>query len=449
MSNNNLSSNDSIEESRKEKAKNFKMNYDKEYDYDTSDEDINFDDADEINSYSDEDTKARIEKESKKALKKQKKEEKKIEKSKAKRNKVMFKWIWLIMIIFVAIILSQVIYAGVSDMLAINRENNPTTVKVTIPKNPTLDGIADELASKGVIDRPDVFKMYFNLTSDMDYFYPGDFKISTGKDYEAIINYLQSDVNRTIVSVQVTEGMNIIEISNLLKENKVINNEEEFQNLCNSDEFDEDYTFLKEIKNKDKRYFKLEGYLFPDTYDFYLAQEPKEVIDKFLSNFDDKIVQHEEKYFGHSKRSTLADEAKKSSYSLDEIINIASIIQAEASNREDMYNVSSIIHNRLKSDVDSGVSTLNLDSTVFYPYRTKEDLPDSIKNTYVSDYDTNKFMGLPPGPICNPSFDAIKAALNPNDTDYLYFCHSSIEDGSVPYYASNLEDHEYNLSLIE
>ena len=403
----------------------------------------------EINSYSDSDTRKRIERDSKKELKQQRKEEKKIEKLKAKRNRRIFKLVWLSMVIILGVMIAQYVLIGVNDVLAINRTDNPHTVTVSIPANPTIDEIADLLQEKGVIERPTFFKLYADFTSDVKDFRQGDFKIDTNKDYEAIINFLQSNVNRTdIVTVQITEGMNLLEIGNTLHENGVITDLQAFLDDCNSDKFDEDFAFLKNIKNKDKRYYKLEGYLFPDTYDFYVGEDPSAVITKFLNNYENKIIYHKERYFGEKEKTTIAQQAKKSGYSTDEILTIASIIQAEAANKEDMYYISSILHNRLDYGAEYGVAQLNCDCTKYYPYRKAEDVPESIKSNFTSRYDTNTFAGLPPGPICNPGIEAIKAALNPTESDYLYFCHDTVENDSTPMYAETLEDHEYNLSQI-
>lgn len=404
----------------------------------------------EINSYSDNDTKRKIERESKKALKQQKKEEKKLEKSKAKRNRRIFKLVWISMIVLVGIVLSQFLLVGVNDMMAISREDNPTKVMIHVPADPTTDQIATLLYDANVINEPGFFKLYATFTSSEKGFRQGDFEIETDKDYEAIINFLQSNVNRTdIVKMQITEGMNLLEIVSALHEKGVVTDEQEFLNLCNSDYFDTDFTFLKEIKNKDDRYYKLEGYLFPDTYEFYVGEDPKSVISKFLNNYDNKIVLHKEKYFGNSKKTTLVEEADETGYSFDEILTIASIIQAEAASRDDMYEISAILHNRLKYGHDSGVAKLNCDSTFYYPYRKAEDVPESIKSSFKSKYNTDEIDGLPAGPICNPGVEAIKAAIKPNESDNLYFCHDKEENGSTPYYAKTIEQHEANLRAIE
>ncbi len=404
----------------------------------------------EINSYSDNDTKKRIERDSKKALKEQRKEEKLIEKGKAKRNRRIFKLVWISMVVIVSVVLSQFLLVGINDLLAISREENPTKVTISIPADPTMDQIADILYQSRVIKQPKFFKLYANFTSSVDGFHQGNFEIDTDKDYEAIINFLQSNVNRTdIVKVQITEGMNLLEIADTLHKEGVVSDIQEFLDLCNSDVFDEDFTFLKGINNKSERYYKLEGYLFPDTYDFYLGEDPKLTISRFLNNYENKIVLHKEKYFGNSKKTTLVEEAESTGYSVDEILTIASIIQAEAASRDDMYYISSILHNRLKYGVDEGVAQLNCDCTVYYPYRKASNVPESIRATYHSRYNTNDFNGLPPGPICNPGIEAIKAAIKPYETEYLYFCHDSVERGSTPYYSTNIYDHNYYLSIIE
>ena len=140
---------------------------------------------------------------------------------------------------------------------------------------------------------------------------------------------------------------------------------------------------------------------------------------------------------------------EKTGYTADQVLTIASIIQAEAANRDDMYYISSILHNRLDYGEVYGVGQLNCDCTVYYPYRERTDVPENIRATYTSSYDTNTFNGLPPGPICNPGEEAIKAAIMPAESDYLYFCHDKEENGSTPYYATTIEQHEANLRAIE
>ena len=172
--------------------------------------------------------------------------------------------------------------------------------------------------------------------------------------------------------------------------------------------------------------YKLEGYLYPDTYEFYRNENAESVIYKFLNNYETKINE-KQTVDGYSKKTTVLKMVEESDtkYSLDQVMTIASIIQAEAADKEDMYYISSILHNRLTADSSLGVSSLGLDSTKFYPYRSLEDVPENDRSTYKSRYDTYDRKGLPYGPICNPGMDAIIAALNPNSSDYYFFCHDS------------------------
>lgn len=422
------------------KAESFHLNIQDNYDDDGS---FSYDEPEELNSYSGQDVKEQIARESKNALKKRKKAEKKELKLKNKRNRRVFRWMWVISVVIVGAMLSVYIITGMNDLLAINRQDS-STIMVEIPENPTLDEVAQTLEKNGVIDEISYFKMFAMLTKSDEGFTQGTYEMRKNMDYEAIINYLMSSGNRTdTVSVMITEGENVLEVAQTLKENGVLSETDKFLELCSSDNFDEDFSFLKDIKNGSDRYYKLEGYLYPDTYEFYKNEDAEKVIYKFLNNYEMKITEKQD-VRGYDKLITVKKmvEESNSGYTLDEVMIIASIIQAEAANTDDMYNVSSILHNRLEASADLGVSNLGLDSTKFYPYRNADNAPDN----FVSKYDTYDEAGLPEGPICNPGMEAIKAALNPNSTSYYYFCHDS--EGNA-YYASTIYEHNANLEYIE
>lgn len=437
---NNNNSQRNFEQQRRMKAESFHLNIQDNYDDDGS---FSYDEPEELNSYSGQDVKEQIARESKNALKKRKKAEKKELKLKNKRNRRVFRWMWVISVVIVGAMLSVYIITGMNDLLAINRQDS-STIMVEIPENPTLDEVAQTLEKNGVIDEISYFKMFAMLTKSDEGFTQGTYEMRKNMDYEAIINYLMSSGNRTdTVSVMITEGENVLEVAQTLKENGVLSETDKFLELCSSDNFDEDFSFLKDIKNGSDRYYKLEGYLYPDTYEFYKNEDAENVIYKFLNNYEMKITEKQD-VRGYDKLTTVKKmvEESNSGYTLDEVMIIASIIQAEAANTDDMYNVSSILHNRLEASADLGVSNLGLDSTKFYPYRNADNAPDN----FVSKYDTYDEAGLPEGPICNPGMEAIKAALNPNSTSYYYFCHDS--EGNA-YYASTIYEHNANLEYIE
>ena len=220
----------------------------------------------------------------KKSLRKAKRADRKRRSRKAKRNRIIFRVVWLTMIIFSSIMLGQYIMIGVNDLLAVGRED-ANSVSITIPKNADLDKISNILYDNHVINNKGFFKLYATLTKSTTGFTNGTFDIETNKDYQAIINYMQSDMNRTdVVTLQFTEGMTVQDYAKLLEKGKVCS-ADEFLEMCNSNRFDDDYVFLQGIKNADKRYYKLEGYLFPDTYDFYVGEDTDSVIRKFLVNY--------------------------------------------------------------------------------------------------------------------------------------------------------------------
>lgn len=446
MSVDNYNNQSNLEEQRRRKAENFRLNiqetYDDEYDYESY-----ADGPSELNSYSGQDVKEQIERESKKSLKIKKKAEKKELKAKNKRNRRIFRWIWIISVIIVGAMVSVFMIIGMNDLLAINRTSSDT-VKVKIPKDPTLEQVADLLKSNEIIDEPIYFKMFAKFTKSADDFSQGTYELRKNMDYQAILTNLEGSTNRTdTVSVTIIEGQNVLEIANTLYDDGAISDKDKFLELCNSNNFDNDFSFLKDINNSDERYYKLEGYLYPDKYDFYLNEDPESAIYKFLNNYESKINEKQE-FSGYDNTYTVQKMIEESgtSYSLDEIMRIASIVQAEAANKDDMYYISSILHNRLSADSSMGVSNLGLDSTKYYPYRSESDVPNELGSDYVSNYDTYNKSGLPAGPICNPGMDAIKAAICPNDTNYYFFCHD--KDGQA-YYASTLYEHQANLRKIE
>lgn len=370
------------------------------------------------------------------------------DKAVSKENRHFFRIVWIVMIVLISAMLTKYILVGVRDMLAIGKEEN--TVTITLPSRPNIFQVTDILSSNGVIEDPSFFRLYGLITKSVKTFPGGTFEVKTNMDYEALINYLENQSNRTdIVKLTFPEGISINEYAATLEDNEVCS-KDEFLKMCSSDEFKEKYSFINSIQNADKRYYKLEGYLFPDTYQFYKNEDPYNVVDKMLSNFNQKL-NTKEKVSGYDNKVNIATRAKDKSISIEDLITIASIIQAEAANKDDMYMVSSILHNRLSTLSNGGVNSygeygmnyLGQDSTVWYPYRNKESVPSSIVNSFESTYNTYKIEGLPPGPICNPGNDAIDAALNPESTNYYYFCHS--KDGTA-YYATNITDHNRNLA---
>ena len=344
--------------------------------------------------------------------------------------------VWLVMIVLVSVVLAQYIMIGANDLLAVNRTEG--TAEVSIPADANIDTVADILEEAGVINSAQFFKLYMKITKPDTTFTKGDYTdMQTNLDYEAIVTYLQTQSNRTdVVTVTFLEGMNLEDFGDTLEESGVCG-KEEFLEKCNSTEFDEDYTFLSQITNSDERYYRLEGYLFPDTYDFYQDSDPETVIRKCLYNFELKIMEPTIEQEDDTEIS-VADLAQQNGFTVDQLVTLASMVQAEGANEDDMRVIAHIFRNRLDPNMNEGVSQLGSDPTVYYPYSSREEAPEGFE----SRYNTYEIVGLPPGAIDNPGMMAINAVLNPDTTDnYLYFCHSA--DGT-PYYAYTAEGHYEN-----
>ena len=361
----------------------------------------------------------------------ERKAHKKRDKLKARKNRRVFALVWVCMVLLVSFTLASYLIQGSNDFFAAKRPEG--TTEVTIPQEVTSEELARILYEAGAIDKPEFFNIYCSVTADMQYFEAGTYQLETNMDYEDIINTLQGgNETKEVVTVTFPEGTTALEAAALLEENEVCSGED-FLTAIDSNDFD-DYYGIDQIADGSARYYKLEGYLFPDTYDFYKGEDIGSVVGKLLTNFKNRV-------------SDLEDKISASGMTLDQVVVMASIIQREAANVNDMGDVSAVLHNRLDFGGEYGIYRLECDSTTYYPYKRAEDVPETDALPY-GNYDTYQIQGLPAGAICNPGLDAIEAALEPNTeggaSSYLYFCHAA--DGTA-YYATNAEDHEYNKQL--
>lgn len=441
----------SARRAREEKVKNFHVNINKDNlavgERYRQLENLDEPQPESISSFSGDDVRKQMKKSSKNQAKEELKAAKKQQKYIDRQNRRTFRFIWWASVVIVGAMIALFFIIGINDMLAVSRPAD-NTVKISIPENPSLKDVSTELLKKGVITEQGFFETYAKLTKN-EKFSQGDYEIKTNMDYEAIINYLALMTNRTdTIKVTITEGMNVQEMAALLVKKRVLSSEDHFLELCNSTYFDEDYKFVVN-KNSADRYYKLEGYLFPDTYVCYTNERAELTITRMLDNYESRMTTSQtvegykkpvnvKKLFKNDKYEV----RKGHKYTMNQILIIASIIQAEAASSDDMYDVSAVIYNRLESGEESDVYRLELDSTKFYPYRKQSLIPSGERDSFASTYNTYDIKGLPPGPICNPGMEAILAALYPNDRGELYFCHS--KDGTA-YYAYDYDTHQANL----
>ena len=222
--------------------------------------------------------------------------------------------------------------------------------------------------------------------------------------------------------VTITEGMTLTQIFKKLEANGVCS----FDDLMKTAEsYDYSYYPLIAARPSNTRAFKLEGYLFPNTYDFYKNEKPQDAIGRFL--------RVGEKYITSQDRA----KARAMGYSMDQILTVASIIEKEGANPNEVRKIAAVIYNRLEAG-----KQLQMDSGIYYIERSVKPYISGDVNRYNSLYNMYKCKGLPAGPICNPGARTINAALDPADVNYLYFCHDS---SAKYYYADTYEEHLDNL----
>ena len=184
------------------------------------------------------------------------------------------------------------------------------------------------------------------------------------------------------------------------------------------------FSFLQDIPLGDPT--RLEGYLFPDTYNFYMGEDAKYVINKMLVNFDSKVD------------DTVRQKISESGYSIREILTIASMIEKETDGT-DRTTIASVIYNRLNNPGASTAGYLQIDATIQYVLPEGKIVQESDYQGVDSPYNTYKNKGLPPGPIANPGMESITAALNPQSTNYYYY---ALGDDHLHHFFSSYAEHQ-------
>ena len=347
---------------------------------------------------------------------------KKAVKKKKSSSNVGSTYLFFIIVIVASMVLSVYAIFCMNDILAITKTKSSVTVSFDQEVETSNEAI-DALSDSGLIKCKNFCKVFVKMR---DKFIKSS---SIGGPYDAGVYYLNGKMglegmlitlkglNTTGETVTLTfpEGYTVPEIINKLADNDVCDKQALYK-VIQSTEFE--YSMVKNIKATDSVPYRLEGYLFPDTYEFYINESAASTIKKFLANGDSKFT---EKY------RTRADELGLTVY---EVMTIASIIQKEAANDEQMKTISAVIHNRL--DDKANFPTLGCQSTADYiTNKVAPSLSSTSAHTseyYMAYYNTNNsstVVGLPAGPICNPGQKAIEAALYPSNTDARYFFHDT------------------------
>lgn len=344
---------------------------------------------------------------------------------KKKILKVIRRILYVVCIMLVSILLAVLIIFGTTDYFGMFR---PYYSKpVNIPAKSNISQIADKLQKEGIIRSSFLFKTYIDIADKGDSLQTGTYALSSEMSYHEIIKVLKNTKNRATAKVTIPEGYTVPKIAELL-EKKGVCKAEDFLIAANNEK--PDFDFSDSLPTDKKRLYNLEGYLFPDTYEFYMGDTADSVVKKMLNNFDSRID------------DDLRASIKKSGMSIDDVVNLASIIQAETGGSDQMNKVSSVFHNRIKNGYQ-GNKMLQSDVTVLYGKNViLPALGESEATQKMMDaYSTYKVKGLPEGPINNPGKAAIIAAISPEKSSNYFFV--TDKKGNF-YYARTFNQHKAN-----
>ena len=290
-------------------------------------------------------------------------------------------WVALFLAIAVGLGLLAAKYGWMwaDDVLGLTRPDQE--VEIVINENDDFDDVVQTLKEAGVIEYEWLFRLYCRLRGSEDFYDPGVYTVNLNYDYHALVNRLNAYAGaRGTITLMIREGANCFDIFDLLEQHGVCSRERLEEAAAN---YEYDYDFLKGLPYG--KPYRLEGYLFPDTYEFYLKDEPENVLGRLLRNFNARLNEED-----------LAD-IENSGYSMQEILTLASIVEAEAAKDSERATVASVMFNRLNNWEKP---YLEMDSTVYYGAKL---LGTTFSTELDSPYNTYYYPGIPAGPICNPA----------------------------------------------
>ncbi len=287
-----------------------------------------------------------------------------------------------------------------NEVLGLIRPDKEITV--TIPEKSSTLEIAKELKNAEIIDHPYVFTLYCKLKKAGSDFQSGEFTINCKGDYNQLIRALRrKTANKTKVSFTIESGYTQEDLVITLCDSLGYLEREELEDVLQNYDFS-DYSFLKDLP---ERNYRLEGYLYPGTYEMYEGESPLAVVKRILNKFEEMVLTEENN-----------GKIQASGYTLDQLITLASVLQKEAGG--ELPHAAGVYFNRLKSET---FPYLESQATVAYILPAGHGTVDANDIKTDDPYNTYRNTGLPTGPISNPSIDAIAAVLTPAETEDFYF----------------------------
>ena len=331
---------------------------------------------------------------------------------------------YILAIIGISLVLASVIITAALDLTGLGKSGK--NVRVVVEEGATPESVGAILKDNGLINHPFFFKLYANVTGKEDTFKSGVYTFSANMGYGNIMDMLRVGVPRKVVTITIPEGFTIDEIAALMEEKTVCTKKEFYDAVLNGNY--SDYSFVASIPEETGKYagrgYALEGYLYPDTYEFYTGSTGETVVRKFLANFDNRI-----NTTMRTQVEMLSDELGLD-LDLNDVVILASIVQAEAGSDE-WSKVARVLVNRLKNP--AYFPRLECNSTTDY-YNSLNLAVEGLR-VDANAYNSYSRDGLVVGAISNPGMKAIQAVLEPASLDeikqYMRYRASSDAEGNA------------------
>lgn len=355
-----------------------------------------------------------------------------------------YDWIWRVLrpiLVFVCsfVIICGLVYTGwqkVDEMFfAPTDSQNQEVVSFSVKSGSSLSAVSKNLEAAGLIHNHTVFKYMADFMGMGQKIQSGDYELTRAMSATEILDQLISGDGKPLtMKITIIPGWTVEDVANYLVEIKVLSSADEFLSLCKSGEAYNGYYFIEEVMKTgtvSRRKYALEGYLSPNTYEIYTSSSADTLIKRLLTQTEAAYLS------GYDER------AQELGLTMDQVFTLASMIEKEAKT-SDFAKVSAVFHNRLKAGM-----TLGSDVTVKYASGSQKMSLNDSDLAVDSPYNTYTHKGLPVGPICNPSMDAVVAALYPDEQyvaqKYLYFCSAEPESGKLVF-SKTLEEHNKAVS---
>lgn len=355
--------------------------------------------------------------------------------------------LYVVFVLLCSGFLSYFVITAGNDVFALVKSSVPEQFSINSDDN--YKTVSEKLKASGAIEYDWLFKMFVIFQVDdadnVD-FIEGDYKLESGLNYTQIFSQLTTvPYVKNEIRITIPEGFTTEQIINLL-ESEGISTKEELVEVINHYPFKHEFVQELEAKGYSKnRIYRLEGYLYPDTYYFYEDDNAVQVINKFLNNFDSK--------FWDEYEDTYKETCEEIGLTFDEVITLSSIVQMEGITLSDFENIAQVFHNRMKSNT---LKKLESCATVQYILEERHDIITEADTKIDNPYNTYMYEGLPPGAICNPGINAIESSIFPafdaqmlkdNNIKTAYFFVSDLA-GNI-YYAETQKGHERNKAKVD